>query len=110
MVYCLVLTKNVKEMNNSPTKMLYDTLLCVPGMNENVKIDLRISRRMVLLMAQAIQQGLLVESEALTDLLSALPDNEAQQLTALVGDCLEKAGLTALNNKLQSLNGLSHGK
>lgn len=90
--------------------MLYDTLLCVPGMNESVKIDLRISRQMVLLMAQAVQHGLKAESETLKDLLSALPEGESKQLISLIGDCLDKAGLTVLNNKLQSLNSPAHGK
>jgi len=36
---------------------VYDTILSPPGMNETVKIDLRISRRSVLLLNSVITRG-----------------------------------------------------
>ncbi len=37
---------------------MYDTILSIPGMNENVKIDIRISRKNVLLLNSVIKRGL----------------------------------------------------
>ncbi|MEJ7678735.1 MAG: hypothetical protein WKG06_12930 [Segetibacter sp.] len=37
---------------------VYDTILSIPGMNETVKIDMRISRKNVLLLNSVIKRGL----------------------------------------------------
>ena len=37
---------------------LYETLLCSPGMKETVKVDLRISKKSILLLSQIIKKGL----------------------------------------------------
>ncbi len=37
---------------------VYDTILSIPGMNETVKIDLKISRKNVLLLNRVIERGL----------------------------------------------------
>ena len=39
--------------------LVYDTLLASPEMNETVKIDLRVSRKTVLLLSGVIERGLL---------------------------------------------------
>ena len=36
---------------------VYDTILSIPGMNETVEIDMRISRKNVLLLNSVIEQG-----------------------------------------------------
>ncbi len=40
---------------------IYDTVLSIPGMNETVKIDLRIPRKNVLLLLKVIERGLLIK-------------------------------------------------
>lgn len=37
---------------------VYDTILSIPGMNETVKIDMKISRKNVLLLNSVIKRGL----------------------------------------------------
>lgn len=81
-------------MNEKELAKVYDTLLSVPGMNDNVKVDLRLPRRLVLQLAQVIEQGL----EAISP-----KAEERQELQQVAKDCLEKAGLTELNRKLQTL-------
>ena len=40
---------------------VYDTILSIPGMNETVKIDMRISRKNVLLLNSVIKRGLMLK-------------------------------------------------
>ena len=81
---------------------VYDTILSIPGMNETVKIDLRISRRNVLLLNSVIERGLTVKDadDKSSNLLDVVPKETLQELTSLSEDCLKKAGLTELSEKL----------
>lgn len=82
---------------------VFDTVLSIPGMSEAVRIDLKISRINVLLMSHIISKGL---DEKLDDggLLSIISDEEVQALKSLSQECLQKAGLVALNEKLITLS------
>ncbi|MBT2564690.1 hypothetical protein J7E50_19540 [Pedobacter sp. ISL-68] len=83
---------------------VYDTILSIPGMNETVKIDLRISRKNVLLLNHVIERGLAAkEDEKNPGLLSSVPEEGLQELRALAEDCLQKAGLIELSEKLTTL-------
>ena len=83
---------------------VYDTLLCSPGMEEIVKIDLRISRKTILILSHAIQKGAASQEKAG---LPSLPENVekeyAQLLDDIASDCLQKAGLQVLSQKLKAL-------
>lgn len=91
-------------MNASDLKNVYGALLSSPGMNEAVKIDLKISRRVVLLLSQVIEKGLSAKGEdgafGMKDVASK---EELEELQKLSTDCLEKAGMTELNGKLSAL-------
>jgi hypothetical protein len=51
-----------------------DTILSIPGMNETVKIDLKVSRKNVLLLNQVIVRGLSSEGgDKNSSLLSEIP-------------------------------------
>ncbi|XHR94262.1 hypothetical protein ACFJIV_28910 [Mucilaginibacter sp. UC70_90] len=82
--------------------MLYETLLSVPGMNESVKLNLSISRRQLLLLGQILDSGL--SQPESSGLLSALPQDAGPALSELISDCLDKAGLTELNQKLKTFS------
>lgn len=83
---------------------VYDTILSIPGMNETVKIDLKISRKNVLLLNHVIERGLLAkDDEKNPGLLSSVPEENLQELKTLADDCLQKAGLNELSEKLNSL-------
>ena len=92
-------------MNTNEVAKVYDTVLSIPGMNETVKIDLKISRRNVLLLNSVIQRGLTVKDadDKSSNLLDVVPKDTLQELTNLSDDCLKKAGLMELNDKLKSL-------
>lgn len=79
---------------------VYETLLITPGMNDTVKLDLRISRKLVLLLSQVVEKGIRIEDTGLNSV-----DKEAsKELLQVVDECLAKAGLTGLVQKLKTLN------
>jgi len=82
---------------------VYDTILSIPGMNETVKIDLRISRKNVLLLNHVIHRGLSVSEDRTDGLLGSVSKDNLQELKLLADNCLEKAGLNELSEKLNSL-------
>jgi hypothetical protein len=88
-------------MNNSNLNTIYETLLSVPGMNDNVKIDLRIPRKTVLLFTEVLREGLnhLGNSDTYC-LASVLKEEGNEEIKTIITDSLEKAGLTALSAKL----------
>jgi hypothetical protein len=80
---------------------VYETLLCSPGMNEAVKIDVKISRKTVLLLNSVLQSGL--DKEGKQGLLELVPAEDRVELKAFGEECLKKAGLTELSEKLKGL-------
>src|SRR3990170_5430398 len=92
--------KHVDMLTTNDVAKVYDTIMSIPGMNETVKIDLRISRRNVLLLNSVIQRGLAEKDDGkLSNLLSSVPEDTLTELRAIGGDCLQKAGLTELSEK-----------
>ncbi|TWR26763.1 hypothetical protein FPZ42_06925 [Mucilaginibacter achroorhodeus] len=81
---------------------VYETLLCSPGMNEAIKLDLKLSRKAVLLLNSLIQNGLENDSEG-KELLAFIPGEDKEELRAFVDECLKKAGLKELNEKMKGL-------
>ncbi len=94
-------------LTNNDVARVYDTILSIPGMNENVKIDLRISRKNVLLLHSVIKRGLNAKEEDKSALLGTIPSEILQELQGIADDFLTKAGLNELSEKL---NALSVGK
>jgi len=93
-------------MTTNDVARVYDTILSIPGMNETVKIDLKISRKNVLLLNSVIERGLTVKDEdKSSNLLNSVPKESLQELRAFSADCLQKAGLIELSDKLNALNG-----
>jgi hypothetical protein len=87
---------------NELAKVL-DTVLSIPGMSEMVKIDLKISRKNVLLLTHIIKEGLAVEKED-SSLLGSIAEGDLSQLKNVSEECLQKAGLVELNEKLLTLS------
>jgi hypothetical protein len=87
---------------------VYDTILSIPGMNETVKIDLKMSRKNVLLLNSVIERGLTAkDDDKASNLLNNVPEESLKELRAIASDCLQKAGLIELSEKL---NMLGNGK
>ena len=84
---------------------VFDTLLSAPGKNEMVKIDLKISRKNVLLLSHVLARGLHAEdSESKTGLLAGVPQQSLEELTLIADDCLQKSGLSEFSEKLKTLS------
>ncbi|PTS95648.1 hypothetical protein DBR11_20940 [Pedobacter sp. HMWF019] len=91
-------------MSASDVAKVFDTILLTPGMLDVVKVDLKISRKNVLLLSSVISRGLNPKDESNNGLLENVPPDLAEQLTGFADECLQKAGLTELSQKLKSLN------
>ena len=84
---------------------VYDTILSIPGMNETVKIDMRISRKNVLLLNSVIKRGLnSKDDDKSSNLLESIPPETLKELDAIADGYLTKAGLTELSAKLRALS------
>lgn len=91
-------------LNEKEVSLLYETLLSAPGMNDVVKLDLRIPRKNILLLAKVIEKGLQTKpGEALEGLLRAAGEGSQEALQQISSELLHKAGLSDMNNKLHSL-------
>lgn len=84
---------------------IYDTLLSIPGMNDPIKIMINIPRKNILLLSKVIERGLSVKDgeERTHIILDTVSKESLQELISLSEDLLDKAGLTEMNKKLQSL-------
>lgn len=82
---------------------VYETLLSIPGMNESVKIDLKLPRKQLLLLSKVIERGL-TENGAETEpsILSLTSPETKSELQKVVEDLLSKGGLTEMNERLKS--------
>ncbi|WP_289058424.1 hypothetical protein [uncultured Flavobacterium sp.] len=92
-------------MTTNDVAKVFDTILSIPGMNETMKIDLKISRKNVLLLNHVIERGLNTpDDEKSSILISAIPEENLKDLKQLAEECLQKAGLTELREKMQNLS------
>ncbi len=82
---------------------IYDTVLSIPGMNENVKIELRIPRKNVLLLSKVIERGLSAkDGTEQENILDIAPEETLKELSEISDELLKKAGLTDMNQKLRT--------
>lgn len=82
---------------------VFDTVLSIPGMNETVKIDLKISRKNVLLLSHVINDGLNIRQDS-SVLLESMSEEGKTELKSLSYECLQKAGLVELSEKLAEIS------
>ncbi|WP_198342243.1 hypothetical protein [Pedobacter psychrophilus] len=82
---------------------LYETLLCSPGMKESVKVDLRISRKSILLLSQIIQKGLTDSGAQSSEFATIAGTESSHELQEMLKNCLEKANLFELDERLAKL-------
>ena len=89
---------------NNVLGTVYETLLCSPGMNEVVKIDVKMDRKTVLLLNSLIEAGINPNGES-QELLKLVPADYLSRLKEFAEDCLSKAGLKELSEKMKQLTG-----
>ncbi|RXM42690.1 hypothetical protein [Flavobacterium sp. YO12] len=82
---------------------IFDTIMSIPAMNEMVRMDLKISRKNVLLLYHVIERGINENEGSLSILLKSVPKENTAELKQLSEECLQRAGLAELNQKLSNL-------
>ncbi|OXG03698.1 hypothetical protein B0A64_16880 [Flavobacterium araucananum] len=91
-------------MTTNDVAKVFDTVLSIPGMNDVVKIDFKISRKNVLLLNHVIERGLSVkDNDKPSILLTSIAEENFQELKLFGEECLQKAGLIELSEKLSVL-------
>ena len=75
--------------------IVYETILSSPGMNDTVKIDLRMTRKNVLLLVGVIKAGIPAKEDGITSL---------EEIKSVLTQMLTKTGLTETYEKLNSLS------
>jgi hypothetical protein len=90
--------------NKVEINLLFETLLSSPGMNEEVKLDMKLTRKATLALAAALRTGLTGAKENPSSLLFFAGETVAADLGDFIEKLLSKAGLTEVNQKLQQLS------
>jgi hypothetical protein len=91
-------------LNEKEVILICETLLSSPGMNDTVKIDLRLTRKQVLLLARIIEKGVQgKQAEQADSLANAVGSGVMEELQKVTTDLLQKAGLAEMNEKLNAL-------
>lgn len=91
-------------LSEKDLSLLFETLLSAPGMNDVVKLDLRIPRKNVLLLAKVIESGLQNKPGGTVDaLIRVAGDGCGEDLKQVGIELLQKAGLSDMNSKLHIL-------
>ncbi len=75
--------------------IVYETILSSPGMNDTVKIDLKMTRKNVLLLVGVIKAGFPAKEDGVTSL---------EEIKSFLTQLLTKTGLTETFEKLNSLS------
>ena len=83
---------------------IFETVLSSPGMSENCKIVLQLSRQNILLLGRLIEKGLLTEGQRLDDeIINAFPKESIDEFKWIHEEILKKSNLTEFYEKLKSL-------
>jgi hypothetical protein len=91
-------------MKAEELEKVYETLLSVPGMNDAVKMDLKIPRKTVLLLTEVLRKGMSKEIHNQGfGMADSISEPALKELDALILECIEKAGLTELSGRLRGL-------
>ncbi|WP_448700579.1 hypothetical protein ACFGVR_01285 [Mucilaginibacter sp. AW1-3] len=92
-------------MTTSDVAKVYDTVLSIPGMNEMVKIDVKVNRKTILLLHNVVERGLTAkDGEQGQGLLELIPKESIDELKTFSEECLTKAGLKGLSEKMKGLH------
>lgn len=83
---------------------VYDTILSIPGMNDAIKVSLKISRKNLLLLNKVIERGLNGKEteDKSVSILEIILKEDLKELGGIATELLNKAGLADMNEKLKS--------
>lgn len=89
-------------LSTKDATLVYETLLMLPGMNDQVKIPLAVKRKTLLMLAKIIEQET-SKAETRDGVLSVMDKEMTDELKSIAGNLLDKGELTELNERLGSL-------
>ena len=83
---------------------VFETVLSIPGMSDEIKVNFRTSRRNLLLLNKVIERGLNGKDteDKSVSILEIVPKETLQELGEIASQLLSKSGLTEVNEKLNS--------
>jgi hypothetical protein len=85
------------------TARIYEMVLSAPGMSEEVKVVLKMSRKNILFLSKVIETGLSTEDKNEKVFpLEIIPKETIKELEALTNEMLQKTGLAEIHQKLYS--------
>src|ERR1700744_5313410 len=94
---------NVNETN----RLLIDTVISMPWMNELMKFDGKfdgeLTRTGALLLSSLVDRAIATKDEDKASLVSYVSPDDLQQLKAFADKCLSKAGLGEVSEKLKKV-------
>ncbi|MBV4358770.1 hypothetical protein [Pinibacter aurantiacus] len=82
---------------------IYQTIISSPGMQDHVKLSFNMTRKNVLLLVKLLEQGQQLKEGETSSLLQALQKDGQTDLSGIIHEMLDKAGLTDMYQNLQSL-------
>jgi len=82
---------------------IYDAVLSSPGMEDLVRIEIRMSRKNILLISRLIEYGLNGDENTGDDIFSQLFKDKMEEINLIREDLLKKGGLSDFYNKLKSV-------
>lgn len=92
-------------ISSSEIAKIFDAILSTPGMSDAVKISLTMPRKNVLVLTKIIERGLNAKDDQGTGgVLTAVGSDTLTELQGIAGEMLRKAGLTDMNDKLNSFS------
>jgi|SRR5665213_2244104 len=96
--------KKIVMLQKNDVARIYDTVLCIPGMNESVKVNLQTTRKNLLLLNKVIERGLngRDSDDKAVSILDFISKESLAELGALATELLSKSGLSEMNEKLKS--------
>lgn len=84
--------------------LMFETILCSPGMAEKCKISLTLTRQKILVFCRLIEACLIEGKKNFDDeILAALPKENVEEFRMLHEEILSKADLTDFYKKLKLL-------
>ena len=90
-------------LSSKETALIYETLLSSPGMNDTVKLDLRVPRKTILLLSKLIELGLSLKSSSSDSLLAVSTAETLEEIKSISDVLLSKAGLSEMFEKINAL-------
>lgn len=83
---------------------IFDMILNSPGMADECKLNLKITRKNALLLGRLIESGILSSKGGLEDeILNTLPEAISSEFKIIHAEILSKAGLTEFYEKLKDI-------